>query len=111
MSAGELRNAIAFESQESEDGDYGTIGGSWCEQFTRSARIRYLRGSEPVLAQRLVGVQPAVITVRSDSETRCVTSSWRLRDARTGTLFNIRSVTPDEKRQYIDYLVDAGVAV
>lgn len=109
-SAADLRQRVAFESQEQEASDYGAVASAWTEQFTRRARIRYLKGSEPVLAQRLVGVSPVVITVRSDHLTRTVDASWRLRDSNSGTLFNIRSITPDERRAYIDILCDTGAA-
>jgi SPP1 family predicted phage head-tail adaptor len=96
--------------QQAEDAEGGETVGDWTEQFTCAARIRPLVGSEPVIAQRLTGVQPAVITVRSSSLTRTVDSSWRIRNARTGTQYNIRAVTPDERRAYIDFLCEAGVA-
>lgn len=111
MSSGELRERIAFDLVAESDTTYGIVAGDWDEQFTRAARIRPLRGSEPVIAQRLSGVQPVVITVRSDPETRLITSAWRARDARAGTHYQIRAVTPDEKRRYIDLLCETGVAV
>ncbi len=109
-SASELRERVSFESQTSVESDGGTVAGNWAEQFTRRAKVRYLKGSEPVIAQRLVGVSPVVVTVRSDHMTRTVDSSWRLRDSNSGTLLNIRSVTPDEKRTWIDLLCEVGSA-
>jgi SPP1 family predicted phage head-tail adaptor len=107
--AGDLRWRVAFDQITEADSDLGGTAGDWEEQFSCRARLRYLKGSEPVIAQRLTGVQPVVITVRSSSLTRCVDASWRVRDER-GTVFNIRSVTPDERRAWIDFLCDAGVA-
>lgn len=111
MSAGELRERIAFAIVAEADSAYGTIAGEWADQFTVAARIQPLRGSEPVIAQRLQGVQPVVIKVRSSSDTRRITTAWRARDDRKGTLFNIRSVTPDERRVYIEMIAEAGVAI
>lgn len=104
--AGLLRERVAFEQIAQSDSSYGTIAGDWTERFQARARIRPLLGSEPVLAQRLQGIQPFVITVRSSSDTRDITNTWRARNARTGMIYSIRAVTPDEHRKYIDILAE-----
>lgn len=111
MSAGELRERVAFHEIASSDSSFGIVAGEYEEQFRRGARIRPLVGTEPVIAQRLTGVQPVVIKVRSDSATRDVTTAWKIVDTRSLVSYNIRAVTPDEKRKYIEFLVEAGVAV
>lgn len=110
MSAGALRERVAFDSIGKTDNAAGTVADAWAEQFIVWARIRFLKGGEPIIAQRLTGVRPVVITVRSSSATRAVDSSWRMRDANTGTTFNIRAVTPDEIGAYIDFFGDTGGA-
>ncbi len=110
MPAGELRERVAFDLIGEASSPGGITAGDWEEQFVTAARIRFLVGSEPVIAQRLQGVQPAVLTVRSFIDTRRVDTSWRARNVRTGEVFNIRSVTPGEDRAYIDFLCEAGVA-
>lgn len=110
MSAGELRELVAFDQIAESDSSYGLMAGEWEEMFRTAARIKNLRGSEPVIAQRLQGVQPAVIKVRSFSDTRLVDASWRVRNVRSGAVYNIRAVTPDERGFYIDLLCEAGVA-
>lgn len=107
---GDLRQRIAFEKIASSPSSFGIEAGDWVEQFIRWAQTQYLRGTEPVIAQRLVGVQPVVVSVRSDSQTRQIDASWRARHVRTGQLFNIRAVTPGERRDYIDFLCESGVA-
>lgn len=107
-SAGELRDSVAFDRETSGDDGYGNTVSGFAEQFTVSARIRYLRGQEPVIAQRLQGVQPAVITVRASSQTRQIDASWRARNARSGEAFNVKAVTPSDDRQWIDLLCEAG---
>lgn len=111
MSAGELRERVAFHSIADSDSSYGITAGEYEEQFRRAARVRPLVGTEPVIAQRLTGVQPVVIRVRSDSETRDVDTAWKIVDVRSLVAYNIRAVTPDEKRKYIEFLCEAGVAV
>lgn len=108
--AGELRERIAFDKITSTDSVYGTVAGAWVEQFQCRAGVRCLVGSEPVIAQRLLGVQPVVITVRSSTNTRLVDPSWRIRDANSGVVYQIKACTPDAKRMWIDILASAGVA-
>jgi SPP1 family predicted phage head-tail adaptor len=111
MPAGELREQVAFDTpRAAKDVPGGVAADTWDEAFKRSARIRPLTGSEPVIAQRLTGVQPVVVTVRYDSQTKTVTPAWRLRDVRSGKAYNIRTVTIGEHRDYIDLLCESGVA-
>lgn len=106
--ANDLRDRVAFDQAGSAADDYGNVESAFAEQFVVAAQIRYLRGTEPVIAQRLQGVQPVVITVRESSDTSEVDTSWRIRDAREGTIFNIRSVTPSDEGAFIDFLCDSG---
>jgi SPP1 family predicted phage head-tail adaptor len=107
-SAGDLRDRVAFDKEVAGDDTYGNTVTGFAEQFAVAAQIRFLRGTEPVIAQRLQGVQPAVITVRASADTKQVDASWRARDTRTGAIFNIRSVTPSDDRAWIDLLCEAG---
>lgn len=110
MSAGELRERIAFHQISEADSSYGIVAGEYAEQFRRAARIKSASGSEPVIAQRLTGVNPVEITVRSDSETRDVTEAWKIVNVRTLQAYQIRSVVPDEKRRYIRLMCELGPA-
>ncbi len=103
--AGQLRDRVSFQ-QRSLDVN-GDRRGAWVEEFTRPARIVALRGTEVVLQQRLAGVQPSVVTVRADAATRGVTNAWRIVPD-TGAPLNIRAVTPDERRVWLDILGDTG---
>lgn len=111
MTAGERRERVAFDEIGEDDADGGIVAGVWTEQFRRWARVKPLRGSEPVIAQRLQGVQPVVITILSSVDTRTITTAWRARNLRTGDVYQIRAVTPDEKRKEIDLLCEAGAPV
>lgn len=109
MPAGELRELVAFEKRGPVEGSYGKKPGAWAEQFRTPARIRYLQGTEPVMAQRLRGINPVVVTVPSFGASELVTSGWRIRDLRDGTTFNIRSVKPSERViNAIDFLCETG---
>lgn len=78
--------------------------------FTVRANIRYLRGGETVQAARLTGKQPVVVTVRRSSQTAALTTDDKMRDARTGTEYQIRAIVPTEDRQFIEITAESGVA-
>lgn len=60
---------------------------------------------------RLQEVQPALIIVRFDAETATITAAWRLIDARSGMIYNIRTAADMERRRrFITMLCEAGVA-
>lgn len=109
MPAGELRERVAFDRRPTVDDGYGNVEGEWVEQFTVWARVRPLRGSETVIAERLAGVQPATITVRRSSDTAQIAVGWRARDTRTGTVYDITAIAnPDERGAYLELMVRAG---
>lgn len=109
LGAGDLRDRITFQKRgEDENGD--PLGG-WDDQFTRSARLTWLRGSEGVMASRLEGKQPVVITVRACSQTRLIDGSWRAVNARDDRQkFNITAASPAKERGFIDILAVMGGA-
>lgn len=111
--AGDLRERVAFEFRPMSDDGFGNEeAGAWSVACTVAARIKPARGAESIQAARLAGRQPVVITVRSSTQTRAVNQSWRVRDVRKGTIYNIRSiVNPDEHRAFLDMECEAGVAV
>ena len=110
MSATELRERVRFERRVEADDGYGNTRGDWIGQFTVAARIMPLRGGEAVIAARLEGTQPAIVTVYADARTRTVTPDWRIVDARAGTVYAVRTVTLRESKDYVDLLCEAGVA-
>ena len=108
--AGDLFYRFTAQKRTDEVDNYGTTVGAFVEQFSVSGAIKHLRGSEEVLASRLGGVHPLLITVRATSLTRKITTDWRLIDARTGTEYAIRDVTPETDRAFISLLCESGVA-
>lgn len=109
ISAGSLYHKVAFDLiEEVEDGHGGFEPVK--VTFETRAHIRYLRGGETVQAARLEGKQPVVVTVRRSSKTMQVDTDTVMRDARTGTVYNIRAVVPTEDRQFIEITAESGVA-
>ena len=108
--AGALDQRVAFQKQGSASDAAGGTTTVFEEQFQVAAGFTHLRGGESVLAARLAGTHTQVVRVRSSSLTRTVTTDWRILDARRGTIFNIRDVTPTDDRMYLDFLCQSGVA-
>lgn len=112
--AGDLYEAVTFEKRETGNpdspADYGNTETTWRCQFSCRAGYQHLRGGETVLAGRLQGRHPQIIRVRSFAKSRTVTTDWRIVDQRTGTVFNIRDITPTTDRAFIEFLVESGVA-
>jgi head-tail adaptor len=110
--SGDLRFRVRFDRQvEATDPAGGTLT-SWVEQFTRWADIRPMRGSEPVISQRLTGVQPVLIIVRADSQTRAMDSSWRAVEMLNGTpvrYYALKTAEDMERRlDFITMVAEAG---
>lgn len=115
--AQQLRERVTFQYRD----DNGGIGGAgaWTDQFTLAARLKpRLSGNEDVIAGRMTGQQPYVMTVRSDRRSRSITSAWRAYDARKGMndageprrQFDILSMADvGEDNRYLDFLVREGL--
>lgn len=100
--AGDLRDRVRLQQRARDEN--GDRLGDFTDAHTVWAQIRYLRGSEPVVAARLQGQQPVVITVRASGQTRAVETSWRALNARSGEVYEISAVTPSDDRAWIDIL-------
>jgi len=107
-----LRDSVAFDKRTPDIvGDAGITPGDWVEQFKERAAVTWLRGSEPVIAQRLQGVNPVVVRVRSSARTRLIDSSWRVRlKGRNNLALSIVSLMPDQRDFYIEITCQAGVS-
>lgn len=113
MSAGKLRERLHFQRRaEGEDGYGNPQSGEFETVFTDAAELLPLKGSEPVIAARLTGVQPYIVRVYSNGNTRIVGPSWRAVDARNPErIFNITAAANiDQKNRMIDFMATQGVA-
>lgn len=109
--AGQLIERIAFDQRSVVDDGYGnTVSGPFVEQFQQRAGYIYLRGNEAVEASRLEGRQPLILRTRNSPQAQQVTTDWQARDVRKGTLFNIQTITTDNTREWLEMLVESGVA-
>lgn len=107
---GAMRELVTLQYATYEDDGFGNQIETWHDVGPLPARIRYLKGSEEVLAGRLTGVQPIEIRVRNAGDAAGVSTVWRAVNARTSETFNIRSVVRSPRGEWADLLVEAGVA-
>lgn len=110
--AGELRQRLAFEQRTVTNDGYGNVDGDWAVRFIVWGKCIPRKGGEQVMASRLTGVTPYTIIVRSSADMLPVDTAWRVRDARTDVIYNIRDIdNPDQKHKFIELLVTTGDAV
>lgn len=106
---GALRERLHFQARGSTDDGFGNpVAGAFETQFTLNGHLRPLRGSETVMASRLEGRQPYVLTVRRTPASARVNEAWQAMDARApGRLFAIVAppVDPDGSNQWLEMLV------
>lgn len=108
-SAGAKRTRLSFQKRASAADTLGNKEGDFVQQFELSGKVIALRGSEPVIADRLQGIQPVVITVWKCSKSDLVTTGWRAVDQVTGVSYNIRTVADmrGDGRE-LDMMAEAG---
>lgn len=114
MNAGNLDRRVAFDALVRGQDGYGGEKLSFtaaAAALTAWAHFRYLRGGETVQAARLRGRQPVVVTIRSSSAARGITTEHRMRDLRTGEVYNIRAIVPTDDRKFLELTVESGVEV
>lgn len=107
--AAQFHSMLAFDKRAPVDDGYGNTVGGWVEQFQTHAAVTFLRGGETVMAARLESRSPAVIRLRASANAALLSGDWRARDMRNGTTFNIRQVTRDPTRSFVDCLAETGV--
>ena len=111
--AGDLRNRIRFETRSTDAN--GDALGSWTEVCTVWAQVKWLRGSESAVNSRLEGRKPAVLVIRSSSQSRAFTEGLRAvavsgQDVIPGQTFNLTAVTPAKESGFIDVMGVVGGA-
>lgn len=111
--AGDLDHRLAFDKRTVVDDGFGnTVSGPFAEQFRVDAGVRPIKGGEQVMAARLQGTQPVIITVRKSGQTDLITTDWQARDVRSRTVYAIKAPPADMegKRAWLDILATAGEA-
>jgi head-tail adaptor len=110
--AGQLQEMVAFAKRAAVDDGYGnTISGDFADQFQQAASFVYLRGSdEGVEAGGIASQLQLILRIRNSEQARLITAAWQARDTRKGTVFNIKTVTTDPSREFLELLCESGIA-
>lgn len=110
VGSGALRELFAFDKRlEISDGAGNTVA-DWAEQFQCAARRESLKGGETVMASRLEGRQPYIVTIRYTASSGLVTHDWRARDARSNAEYSIKTAVARPRKDYIDLIIVEGPA-
>jgi head-tail adaptor len=112
-----LRDRIAFErlAPGASDGAGNTVG-AWFPIYECAARLRPINGREEILADKLAGVQPFEITVRSCVAVRGLTMADRAIVRRSyqlpaGTLLDLAAdQDTGERGEFRSILAKSGAA-
>lgn len=73
-----LDHRAEFALRETVETDMGGTQDSWVVQFVEWAGVRYLRGTEAVMAARMQSRTPVIVTIRNSARARQITSEWRV---------------------------------
>lgn len=103
-----MDEVVAFQALASKSDGYGNEVDAYQTRFEVRAHFRFLRGGEKVIAQRLQGVQPVVVTIWRSPDTEAIQTSWRMKDLITGTVYAIRSKIPTDDNLYFELTCESG---
>jgi head-tail adaptor len=110
-SAEPLRDKLYLQSRSLVDDGFGNLvpGGEFETQHEVFANLKPLRGTESVMASRLAGTQPYIITMRASSETRQVNVAWRIVDKNNpDRIFAISAPPTEPERGWLEILATEG---
>lgn len=116
MSAGRLNRRVTIERRGTTPDDYGNVQSGWSALLSSEpAEIRPIRASsasaETVDAGAMVAVGLVEILVRYSSATAEIRTTDRLKNLRSGEIFNIRAIEqPDMRGKFLRLVCQAGVA-
>ena len=108
MATGQMRDRVTFQSElNTPDGQLGNAL-TWTNVTTRWCRFRQDRGGERLEQGRLESPQGGVITVRSDTTIRSITTQHRA--VIDSEPYQIRSISnPDRRDKFVEMVVERGV--
>jgi head-tail adaptor len=109
LSAGTMYHAFTFDELIASPDGYGGVKTQWTERFTTRAMLMNLRGSERVISARLEGVQPVVVKIRASTAASAVNPAWRMRDARSDRVYNVRSIVLSDDRRFLEITADSSL--
>ena len=99
--AGDLRERVELQALVmTPDGGGGYIS-EYVPQLTAAAAIKVLKAGEEVMQGRLATEQTLVVTLRWQPALADALTTWKLKNVRTGKLYDIKSITPDVRKAWL----------
>lgn len=103
MTAGNLDTRATFQSPVERRDEDGQLVQGWRDEFIEWANVIYKRGTEAAEQARMLSQRPVVLTIRSSSQSRRITSEWRA--VIDGRVYDIREdPTPTADRAFLQML-------
>lgn len=110
MQAGKLRQRWQFQQRTLEPDPWGgdPREGDFATVFEDFGELTPMVGGETVIANRLQGIQPAILRVRQNAKTRTANETWRLLDP-AGRTWSIKAppTDPTQKRALLEFLIQS----
>lgn len=103
-----LRERVAFDQPTQTAGPGGVTETGWFEGYSCRAAFTYQRGSETVEAARLQGRAIYRVKIRQSVQARAITTDWRMRDARSGQVYDLVEVDAITDRRWIYIVAEAS---
>lgn len=104
-----LQESVAFDSPIGAADSFGGTSVSWSEAHACRAHFIHQRGDEAVQAARLAGRQVFKVKIRSCAAARAITTDYRMRDVRRGTVYNVKDPDAITDRAWVWLLVEGPV--
>jgi SPP1 family predicted phage head-tail adaptor len=107
--AGDLRERVELQALVTVSDGAGGSTQSWETVLTAAAAIKVLKAGEEVMQGRLASEQTLVVTLRWQPALADALTTWKLKNVRSGKLYNIKSITPDVRKAWVDILCQTDV--
>lgn len=104
--ASDLREVIDLQAFTEVPDEWGGTKLEFGTVFTAPARIRTLKAGETVMAGRLAGTATLILTIRWQPAAADITPAWKAVNTRSGAIYEIKAVTTDERKAWVDILVE-----
>lgn len=111
MKGGKLTEALAFDAPSDVPDGYGGVETTWAEQFATRGRFIHGKGTEKFDAGKMEGHHPVTVEIRSNANSRAVTTDYRMRDTRNSKTFNVVSAHVQPDRRWIELTAIEGAPV
>ena len=107
--AAQLKERVSFDPPDPGATDaFGGEADAFAAGMEVRAKFTYLRTGESVMQARLAGRQVLAVLIRANSSTLQISSAYRMRDLRSGKVYNVKGIEPHQDRMWLEVLVEGG---